>query len=33
LIENKTVLDFGCGNGGFLLRAKETASHVAGIDI
>lgn len=33
LIENKSVLDFGCGTGGFLLRAKAVASHVAGIEL
>jgi SAM-dependent methyltransferase len=33
LIENKAVLDFGCGNGGFLLRAKKLAAHVAGIEV
>ncbi|SVE38749.1 uncharacterized protein METZ01_LOCUS491603, partial [marine metagenome] len=33
LIENKTVLDFGCGNGGFLLQTKAIASEVVGIDL
>lgn len=33
LIENKHILDFGCGHGGFLIRAKKTASRVAGIEI
>jgi len=32
LIENKRVLDFGCGNGGFLLRARDVAAEVAGIE-
>ncbi len=32
VIENKSVLDFGCGNGGFLLNAKEVARSVAGIE-
>lgn len=26
ILENKTVLDFGCGNGGFLVRARNMAS-------
>jgi len=33
LIENKMVLDFGCGNGGFLLQAKTFASGAVGIDL
>jgi 2-polyprenyl-3-methyl-5-hydroxy-6-metoxy-1,4-benzoquinol methylase len=33
LFKNKAVLDFGCGNGGFLLKAKDTASAVAGIEL
>jgi len=32
LIENKSVLDFGCGTGGFLLLAKSVASRVVGIE-
>lgn len=32
-IKGKKVLDFGCGNGGFLMNAKNTASYVAGIDL
>jgi len=32
VIENKAVLDFGCGNGGFLLKARDTARQVAGIE-
>jgi 2-polyprenyl-3-methyl-5-hydroxy-6-metoxy-1,4-benzoquinol methylase len=31
-LENKSVLDFGCGNGGFLIKAKKTARLVAGIE-
>jgi len=33
LMENKMVLDFGCGAGGFLLRAKEVAQFVAGVEL
>lgn len=33
LLENRSVLDFGCGNGGFLLRAKTAASRIAGIEL
>jgi SAM-dependent methyltransferase len=33
LIENKSVLDFGCGAGGFLLRARAVAFSVAGVEI
>lgn len=32
-ITNKSVLDFGCGVGGFLLKARSIASHVAGIEL
>lgn len=32
IIENKSILDFGCGNGGFLLRARDIATSVVGID-
>jgi len=32
-ITNKTVLDFGCGVGGFLDRAKQLASEVSGIEL
>ena len=32
-ITNKTVLDFGCGIGGFLDLAKKTASSVSGIEL
>lgn len=33
LIENKRVLDFGCGNGAFLLKAKGIAEEVAGVEL
>jgi len=33
LTTNKTVLDFGCGAGGFLERAKQLASEVSGIEL
>lgn len=33
LLENRSVLDFGCGNGGFLLRARKTARRVEGIEL
>lgn len=33
LIKNKSILDFGCGAGGFLLKARAMASHVAGIEL
>jgi 2-polyprenyl-3-methyl-5-hydroxy-6-metoxy-1,4-benzoquinol methylase len=33
LISNKKVLDFGCGNGGFLKLAKENAASVQGLDL
>jgi 2-polyprenyl-3-methyl-5-hydroxy-6-metoxy-1,4-benzoquinol methylase len=32
IIENKSLLDFGCGNGGFLIRAREVAHSVKGIE-
>ena len=32
-IVNKRVLDFGCGAGGFLLRAREDAESVAGVEL
>lgn len=32
-IENKSVLDFGCGTGGFLSRVKGTASRAVGIEV
>lgn len=33
LIEGKTVLDFGCGFGGFLNEIKERSSNCAGIEL
>jgi 2-polyprenyl-3-methyl-5-hydroxy-6-metoxy-1,4-benzoquinol methylase len=33
MIKNKDILDFGCGTGGFLLRAKKTARQVYGIEL
>jgi len=33
LIENKSVLDFGCGPGGFLARARTVASRVSGVEL
>ena len=32
IIEGKRLLDFGCGNGGFLLRARGVARSVMGLD-
>lgn len=32
LLTNKTLLDFGCGNGGFLIRAKELVSLAVGLE-
>ena len=32
-IENKLVLDFGCGAGGFLCKAEEIASMAAGVEV
>ena len=32
-IVNKNILDFGCGAAGFLLRAREVAESVAGIEL
>ena len=32
LLPNQRVLDFGCGNGGFLKKAQELASGVTGIE-
>ena len=32
-IVNKTVLDFGCGAGGFLLKAQNIAAKVVGIEL
>ena len=33
VIENKSLLDFGCGAGGFLTRTRSAASYVAGVEI
>lgn len=32
LLPNQRILDFGCGNGGFLKKAQELASGVTGIE-
>ena len=32
-IENKDLLDFGCGNGGFLAAAKTTAARSVGLEL
>jgi 2-polyprenyl-3-methyl-5-hydroxy-6-metoxy-1,4-benzoquinol methylase len=32
-IQNKRLLDFGCGNGGFLLKAKQTAATITGVEL
>ncbi len=32
-IENKNILDFGCGNGGFILKAKKKASFCAAVEL
>ena len=33
MITNKRVLDFGCGDGGYLLRAKAVASEAVGVEL
>ena len=33
MITNKRVLDFGCGDGGYLLRAKAVANEVCGVEM
>jgi SAM-dependent methyltransferase len=33
MIKNKDILDFGCGTGGFLKRAKKTAKYAYGIEL
>jgi len=33
LMENKDLLDFGCGNGGFLIEAKSVAARVFGLEL
>lgn len=32
-LENKDVLDFGCGNGGFMMRARNCAALVEGVEV
>jgi 2-polyprenyl-3-methyl-5-hydroxy-6-metoxy-1,4-benzoquinol methylase len=32
-LKNKSVLDFGCGAGGFLLKAKKIAKNVCGVEL
>ncbi len=32
-IKGKNILDFGCGNGGFLLKAKDYAQSVSGLEL
>lgn len=32
-IKDKKILDFGCGNGGFLLNAQKIAQKVAGVEL
>ena len=33
IIDGRSVLDFGCGDGGYLIRAKSIAKQVAGIEM
>ncbi len=33
VLENKNVLDFGCGNGGFLKRANKVAHMAVGVEL
>ena len=33
LIRGKTILDFGCGNGGFLMAAKDVAARAVGVEL
>lgn len=33
LIKNKSVLDFGCGAGGFLMRAQDVTSSAVGVEL
>lgn len=33
MIEGKSVLDFGCGDGGFLHRAKKIAAKIQGVEL
>jgi len=32
-MENRSVLDFGCGIGGFLTRARDVAARVCGVEV
>jgi len=32
MIENKDILDFGCGNGGFLIRCRDAAKNIMGVE-
>jgi len=33
IVTDKKVLDFGCGNGGFLLRIKDSVKSLVGVDL
>ena len=33
MIENKSVIDFGCGSGGYLARARHICNQVAGVEL
>lgn len=33
MIEGKRVIDFGCGDGGYLIRASQVAASVAGVEL
>jgi cyclopropane fatty-acyl-phospholipid synthase-like methyltransferase len=33
MIKNKDILDFGCGAGGFLLKARNSAKSVCGVEL
>ena len=33
MLENRSVLDFGCGNGGFLKRARSIARNAMGVEL
>jgi 2-polyprenyl-3-methyl-5-hydroxy-6-metoxy-1,4-benzoquinol methylase len=33
ILPNKKILDFGCGNGGFILRGKELAAEIVGLEV
>ena len=33
ILPNKKFLDFGCGNGGFILRGKELAAEIVGLEV